>query len=139
VRRATALGPTFWMPSGPGATLMGMIPYIRRPLGPVFAMLLAVLSTLSSAPAHAADSPLSPAVARLAATQPAETVVAWVRFTDRAGAERDPASAAQVLVSARSLERRARRGQAAGLLASDLPVHALQPEWKTTVADASRS
>ena len=68
---------------------------------------------------------LAPSLARLVMARPDERVVAWVYFTDRAGAERDLASLAarQPLVSARSLERRLRRGLVTGLLESDLPVH----------------
>ena len=93
------------------------------------ANILAILAVLAWSPAAAGPSPapgkLAPSLARLAAERPDERVVAWVSFTDRAGAERNPAARASLrpLVSARSLERRLRRGTITGLVASDLPVH----------------
>ena len=81
---------------------------------------------------------LAPALARLAAERPQESVVAWVSFTDRAGAEKNPAaqSIRRPLVSPRSLERRLRRGIITGLVASDLAVH--EPYVRALVARGAR-
>src|SRR5439155_228288 len=56
---------------------------------------------------------------------PEATAIVWVSFTDRAGAERDPAAleAARVRFPVRALARRAARGRLRGLEAADLPVH----------------
>ncbi len=95
--------------------------------------LLALLALSCAAPALAAAPPPSPAAAKLAsslaqraATAPESRAVVWVRFTDRAGAERDPRSleAARAALPARTLDRRTRRGAFHGADASDLPVHA---------------
>ena len=92
------------------------------------------------APEAAAPAPgkLAPSLARLIATQPDERVVTWVSFTDRAGAEHNPAARASLrpLVSERSLERRLRRGMVTGLTASDLPVH--EPYVRALVARGAR-
>ncbi|MGH7724950.1 MAG: hypothetical protein ACREOU_05930, partial [Candidatus Eiseniibacteriota bacterium] len=58
------------------------------------------------APAHAGT--IAPSLAREAAAHPDARVRVWVRFTDRAGAERDPAAfaAERSRRSAASLERR---------------------------------
>uniref|UniRef100_A0A832MJZ9 Peptidase S8/S53 domain-containing protein n=1 Tax=Eiseniibacteriota bacterium TaxID=2212470 RepID=A0A832MJZ9_UNCEI len=100
----------------------------RRAAAPAAALLAAaLLAGPAVAPAAAAASPgLAPSLARRAAETPEQPVVAWVRFTDRAGAERRPEAleAARRALPARSLERRARRGTARSLGAADLPVHA---------------
>src|SRR5438874_4090523 len=68
---------------------------------------------------------IAPALARRATLNPDRTVAVWVYFTDRAGSEKDPAAfeAARRSLTARSLERRARRGTLLDLDVSDLPVH----------------
>jgi len=75
---------------------------------------------------QAAGAKVGPALARLLATNPEQSVAAWVYFTDRAGSERDPLAyeAVRRALPARSLERRAMRGSLRDLTASDLPVHA---------------
>ncbi|HEY3217352.1 MAG TPA: S8 family serine peptidase [Candidatus Eisenbacteria bacterium] len=75
---------------------------------------------------QAAGAKVGPALARLLATNPEQSVAAWVYFTDRAGSERDPLAyeAVRRALPARSLERRAMRGRLRDLTASDLPVHA---------------
>src|SRR5205085_6525152 len=69
---------------------------------------------------------IAPGLARRVAQGPTEHVVAWVRFTDRAGRERDPLALAEAkqALSSRALLRRERRGRMTGVDASDLPVHA---------------
>ncbi len=66
---------------------------------------------------------LEPSLGRDVMAAPTVPVVAWVYFTDRAGAEQDPAAFTRPVVSVRSLERRRARGAIRGLIASDLPVH----------------
>lgn len=76
-------------------------------------------------PSGAMPATLSAGLSRAAAADPAGRVVAWVHFTDRAGAEHDPAAlgAARRALAERTLERRARRGAIRDVSASDLPVH----------------
>ncbi len=88
----------------------------------------ALLLLLAAAPVSAQDPPrpaIEPALARLADRAPGQPVVAWIYFTDRAGAERELSSfKARAALSLRALERRARRGELREPTASDLPVHA---------------
>ena len=102
-------------------------------------VLLALLLTASPGPAPASPVPrLEPAIASLAREAPEATVVAWVFFTDRAGAERDPSALAlaRAAFSARSLDRRLRRGSVRDVVASDLPVH--EAYWRALVARGAR-
>ncbi len=96
---------------------------------------IAILSTLAAAfvvgapPGTAAGAAIvADEVATLARTQPETHVIAWIRFTDRAGAEHssEAIAAERARRPARSLERRALRGADAerGITADDLPVHA---------------
>lgn len=98
---------------------------------PALAAALALILAAASAGTASAGRPdpthrLDPALARFAAEHPAERAVAWVFFTDRAGAERDPAAFAALRRTwpERSLRRRLMRGTVRGLQVSDLPVHA---------------
>lgn len=99
----------------------------RTVLSPALAACL--LATLCVAPRALASDPgsarVEPSIARRALAEPESRVVAWVYFTDRAGAERDPRawSAARGFLSGRSLDRRMRRGTLTQPVASDLPVH----------------
>jgi subtilisin family serine protease len=76
-------------------------------------------------PRPASLSKFAPLLSNRVIAAPQAPVIAWVYFTDRAGDERDPAGYAAIhgLLSARSLERRERRGSVRGVLVSDLPVH----------------
>jgi subtilisin family serine protease len=76
-------------------------------------------------PAHVAAK-LAPGIRVSAETRPDQPIVVWVYFTDRAGKERSRGMREEGMrnLSARSLERRLRRGTVTGLLISDLPVHA---------------
>jgi len=71
-------------------------------------------------------SPIGPALSQVMRETPDRTVAAWVYFTDRGGDERDPAAfaAARAALTARSLDRRRRRGSLPDVADSDLPVHA---------------
>ncbi len=103
------------------------------------AALGASASVAGSSPAAAPEAgKLAPSLARLVAERPEASIVAWVLFTDRAGAERNPAARASLrpLVSPRSLERRLRRGIITGLVASDLAVH--EPYVRALVARGAR-
>lgn len=106
---------------------------MRRPV------LLALLLLALPASAFAAPAPrLEPALASLAREAPEATVVAWVFFTDRAGAERDPSAfaAARATLTRRSLDRRLRRGSVRDVVASDLPVH--EAYWRALVARGAK-
>ena len=91
-----------------------------------FFLTVAIAGLAFAAPVHA--SVVEPGIDGLAHTQPEARVVAWIQFTDRAGAEHSPAAleAERGRRPARSLERRALRGAGAerALTADDLPVHA---------------
>jgi len=97
-----------------------------RRIGIGFATVLAAAGLLGAAPGAASSA--SPAAGR-------ESVV-WVRFTDRGTLESAGAAerqrAARRQVSARSLERRERRGGVAGPLAGDLPV---EPRYLQALAE----
>ncbi len=73
---------------------------------------------------------IAPSIERQVRVNPEARVVAWVYFTDRAGAERDPRSfgIGRLSISPRSLDRRRRRGDLTEIVASDLPVHAAYVE-----------
>jgi subtilisin family serine protease len=70
------------------------------------------------------EAKLSPSLVRLAIQQPEAPTIVWVYFTDRAGAEHDPATFGKVRSTwpAKTFERRARRGIVHGVQPSDLPV-----------------
>lgn len=86
---------------------------------------LLVLAAAVPAPASASGR-LEAGLEREGREHPTARVVAWVRFADRAGAERDPAALAaeRARRPARGLARRAVRGVEPALTADDLPVHA---------------
>jgi subtilisin family serine protease len=107
----------------------------RHPRTPLrLACLALALLAFAAPPARAASGRLGPALARRLRTDPSGPVVAWVFFTDRAGAEREPAANARL--SARALERRVRRGTLATPVASDLPVH--EPYVRALTARGAR-
>lgn len=85
----------------------------------------ATLAAPVTTPARAAGR-LDDGIARQAGQDPAARVVAWVRFTDRAGAEHDPQAIAaeRARRPAHGLARRALRGVDQDLTVDDLPVHA---------------
>jgi serine protease AprX len=97
---------------------------------------LAAALAVAAVPGRAAPVPLAggsglaaklgPSLARRVVDRPDEPVAAWVYFTDRAGLEHDPSAlaAAGRALSPRASARRAARGAPAGMMASDLPVHA---------------
>lgn len=86
---------------------------------------LLIGSALDARPVFAAPLRVGPALARQIAAQSTAPVVVWVTFTDRAGAEREPAAFAKArgALTARALDRRARRGLVPERMVSDLPVH----------------
>jgi serine protease AprX len=93
----------------------------------IHALVLMVLFGTAFAPAGAARAgTVGPGLARALAGAPDAPVAVWVTFTDRAGAERDPAALerASAAIPARALERRRLRGTVRGVTAGDLPVHA---------------
>ncbi len=101
------------------------------------AFLCASLALASTA--RAADAPrLEPEIARLARSTPDARVVAWVYFTDRAGAERDPSAllAARAAMAPRALDRRLRRGTLRDVVVSDLPVH--EAYWRALAARGAK-
>ncbi len=89
-------------------------------------VLLVGVAAAAPGPALNPNPKLEPALARLVERQPESPVVAWVYFSDRAGAEQDPGAIAKVRASwpERTFARRANRGLKVGVQASDLPVHA---------------
>jgi len=86
---------------------------------------VAALVVLGPAPAVHAGT-IGPGLARILAVAPGTPAAMWVTFTDRAGAEHDPAALAQAraALSPRALARRENRAHLAGLTVGDLPVHA---------------
>jgi subtilisin family serine protease len=88
-------------------------------------LLLAALVPITSGPAPARAGVVGPALSAVSAGDPDAPVTVWVTFTDRAGAERDPAAiaAARARMTPRALERRRLRGTLKDVVASDLPVH----------------
>jgi hypothetical protein len=97
----------------------------RRPVFPVFAPALVLALVLAAAPVALAAGRLDDSIEREARLDPSARVVAWVLFTDRAGADRSAAAfaAERARRPARGLERRAVRGTVRDLTADDLPVH----------------
>lgn len=81
---------------------------------------------------------VSPGLLRAIAARPEHPVAVWVYFTDRTGAEHEPGAlaAARDRLTARSLDRRARRGTMPGVVAGDLPVH--EPYLRALVARGAR-
>lgn len=110
---------------------------VRSPLALLAALIVTVAA--SATPAAADQTPrLGPALQRVLATRPDQPVAVWVYFTDRAGAEHDAGAlaAARERMTARSLDRRARRGALKGVVAGDLPVH--EPYLKALVARGAK-
>ncbi|MEO6461530.1 MAG: hypothetical protein ABIP29_00460, partial [Candidatus Eisenbacteria bacterium] len=89
-------------------------------------LLVAALAAGAFATPSPAAGRIDDMIEQAARVSPQERVVAWVRFTDRAGAEHDPQAldAERARRPARGLERRALRGAVRDLTADDLPVHA---------------
>jgi subtilisin family serine protease len=96
------------------------------PLAATALALLVALSAAWTAPRAAVAGDVGPGLARLATFAPDVPVAMWVNFSDRAGAERDPAAFARARfnLAPRALARRLNRAHGVELLASDLPVHA---------------
>ena len=110
-----------------------------RRLACVAAVCAIVIGAAIHTPASASVDPkLAGRIATLAASEPEQSVVAWVYFTDRAGAERDPAaSTPRAALSPRALARRAARAaRCATSTPSDLPVH--EPYVRALVARGAR-
>src|SRR5690348_10663901 len=82
---------------------------------------LSLVAALLLAPAARAGT-VGPGLAQLDRIAPDRPVALWVTFTDRAGAEHDPA--ARPALSPRALARRANRAHGVAVTAGDLPVHA---------------
>ena len=101
------------------------------------AVLLGAALVFAAVVPAAADSRLSPGLARLSAVEPERRVVAWVYFTDRPAVKQGPEAieAARAYLSRRSLERRQRRS-GTGPLVGDLPVH--EPYLRALEAHGAR-
>jgi subtilisin family serine protease len=87
-------------------------------------MALALL-LLALAAANARAGTPGSALAQQALGDPDAPVTVWVRFTDRAGAEKDPQAfaLARARMTPRALARRRARGTLRDVVAADLPVH----------------